>query len=339
MSTTSPAVAVIGAGAIGGIVAAFLARAGHDPQLVCKHAEVAELAASPGLTVVGVRGQVVAPVRAVRRVDELAGPLDVVFLATKATDMLEAARDLQPLLGPESVVVSLQNGLCEPALAEVLGQKHVVGCVVGFGATMLGPARLDMTSTGDFILGELTGSLTPRLETLTAMLGSVVPTHATENIMGALYGKLIINSCITTLGGVCGLYLGEMLARRDARDLFLRVMREAMAVADAMGLKVEPGAGGRLDYHRFLRGSGPLCQLRMHLMLRLMGLKYRRLKSSMLQSLERGRPSEIDYMNGYICARGREVGVPTPANDALVALIRDIEAGRRPIAAENLRGL
>jgi 2-dehydropantoate 2-reductase len=113
-------------------------------------------------------------------------------------------------------------------------------------------------------------------------------------------------------------------------------MREAMAVAAAMGIKVEPGGGGKLNYYRFLEGSGALSQMKRDLLIRIIGFKYRRIKSSSLQSLERGRKTEIDYLNEYICARGRKHGVPTPINDTVVKMVKEIEEGRREMAPENL---
>ncbi|MFZ5584748.1 MAG: ketopantoate reductase family protein [Thermodesulfobacteriota bacterium] len=329
-------ITVVGAGAIGGIVAAYLAKNGHDPVLVTKHPDAAALAQNPGLAISGVRGDFNQPVQAVAAIAELAGPLDLVFLATKATDALDAAGELLPLLHAGSLVVSLQNGICEPALGEVLGPERVVGCVVGWGATMLGPARLCMTSTGEFVLGRLERPPDTAVAAIAGMLSSIVPARASANILGELYSKLIVNACINSLGALTGLYLGQMLARADARRIFIAIMREAMAVADAMGLSVPPGGGGKLDYRRFLAGAGGLARTRRNLMIRLIGLKYRRLKSSTLQSLERGRPTEIDFLNGYIVQKGRELGVATPVNAAIVAMVKEIEAGGRRIDPANL---
>ncbi|MFH1033394.1 MAG: 2-dehydropantoate 2-reductase [Pseudomonadota bacterium] len=336
MLDNNPRLAIIGAGAIGGIVAAFLGRQGHDPLLVTKHQETARLAADPGLRVTGVGGELVQPVRTVPRIENLPGAQDVVLLATKATEALDAAMALLPYLHGESLVVSLQNGICEESLSQVLGRSRVVGCVVGWGATMHGPADLEMTSTGEFVLGDLDGRMRPHLEFLRDLLGVVVPTRISANIMGELYAKLIVNSCINTLGAISGLYLGQMLATPRARGLFTAVMREAMAVAAARGLKVEPGGGGKLDYYHFLKGDGWLSRWRRDLTIRAIGHKYRRLKSSSLQSLERGRPTEIDFLNGYICQKGRDLGVPTPVNLALVGLVKEIEAGQRSIDPANL---
>lgn len=328
--------AVIGAGAIGGIVAAHLAKEGWDLTLVTKHQDTAALANAPGLSISGVRGEFAQPVRAVADIADLGGPQDLVLLATKATEALAAAQALLPWLHQESLVVSLQNGICEEALAKVLGRDRVVGCVVGWGATMLGPGRLEMTSTGEFVLGDLEGRPLPHLEALQKMLGVVVPTRLSANILGELYSKLVVNSCINTLGALSGLYLGQMLARPQARVLFTAVMREALAVATAMGITVEPGGGGKLDFYRFLKGDGLFDRWRRDLTIRAIGHKYRRLKSSSLQSLERGRPTEIDFLNGYICQKGRDLGVPTPVNLALVVMVKEIEAGQRPIDPANL---
>ncbi len=336
MPDKSVNIAVVGAGAIGATTAAFLAKAGWNTEIVCKHQEIADLAQSPGLHVFGVKGEHYVPVRAVKDIKDLSGPKEVVLLATKATDCLEAAKDLLPVLSPNSIVVSLQNGICEDALAGVVGRDRMVGCVVGWGATMHGPAQIEVTSPGEFVIGNIDHRPDQRLPLVQEMLSAVVPTRISNNIMGELYSKLIINSCINSLGVITGMNLGKLLATSKVRKIFTALMQEAMAVAAAMGIKVEPAGGGKLDYYRFLDGSSFTSNLKRNLMIRIIGFKYRRIRSSSLQSLERGRRTEIDYLNGYICDRGREHGVPTPINDAVVSMIRQIEAGTRKLSVENL---
>lgn len=240
------------------------------------------------------------------------------------------------MLAPNSIVVSLQNGICEDALAGVVGRDRMVGCVVGWGATMHGPAQIEVTSPGEFVIGNIDHRPDQRLPLVQEMLSAVVPTRISNNIMGELYSKLVINSCINSLGVITGMNLGKLLAERKIRKVFTLLMQEAMAVAAAMGIKVEPAGGGKLDYYRFLDGSSFTSNLKRNLLIRIIGFKYRRIRSSSLQSLERGRRTEIDYLNGYICDRGREQGVPTPVNDAVVSMIRQIEAGTRKISLENL---
>jgi 2-dehydropantoate 2-reductase len=336
MSEKNHRIAVIGAGAIGGTTAAFLAKAGWNVELVCKHQETVERAANAGLHVFGVRGDHVLKVKAVRDISDLSAGIDTVLLATKATDCADAAGALLPLLKENTAVVSLQNGICEDAIAAVVGRDRVIGCVVGWGATMHGPGELEVTSEGEFVIGSLDGRPDNRLALLKQMLDDVVPTRVSSNIMGELYSKLIINSCINSLGVIAGLRLGELLAHGTVRRVFVQIMREAMAVAEAMKITVEPGGGGKLDYYRFLADRSFLGDLWRHLLIRIIGFKYRRIRSSSLQSLERGRVTEVDFLNGYICDRGKEYGVPTPVNDSVVAMIKQIEAGTRKIALENL---
>jgi 2-dehydropantoate 2-reductase len=329
-------IAVVGAGAVGGVTAAFLARAGWDLEIVCKHQEIVDCANSQGLHVFGVKGDHRVRLRAVKDIADLCGPKDVVFLATKATDCLAAARNLLPFLRQVSVVVSFQNGMCEEALAEVLGRERIVGCVVGWGATMYDPGELEVTSGGEFVIGNIDHRPDNRLPFVQQILNAVVPTRISENIVGELYSKLVINSCINSLGVIAGLNLGGLVAHRKVRNIFIGLMREAMAVAEALGIRVERGGGGKLDYYRFLAGRGLLAELKRHLVIRVIGFKYRKITSSSLQSLERGRMTEIDYLNGYICDRGRKYGVPTPLSEAIVTMIKQIEAGRRTITPENL---
>jgi 2-dehydropantoate 2-reductase len=103
-----------------------------------------------------------------------------------------------------------------------------------------------------------------------------------------------------------------------------------------MGIRVAPSTGGKLDYYRFLAGSGVLKQVKRHLVIRMIGLKYRRIRSSSLQSLERGRPTEIDYLNGYICGRAADRDIPVPLNQAVVAITKAIESGQRFSTMENM---
>jgi 2-dehydropantoate 2-reductase len=329
-------IAVVGAGAIGGTTAAFLAKAGWNVELVCKHRDTVELAANRGLHVFGVRGDHVVKVKAVKDISDLSAGIGTVMLATKATDCVDAARALLPLLKRDTAVVSLQNGICEDAIAGVVGRDRAIGCVVGWGATMHGPGELEVTSEGEFVIGGLDGKPDGRLTLLKHMLDEVVPTRISSNIMGELYSKLIINSCINSLGVIAGLRLGKLLAHGTVRRVFVHIMREAMAVAEAMRITVEPGGGGKLDYYRFLANRSFVGELWRHLLIRIIGFKYRRIRSSSLQSLERGRVTEVDFLNGYICEKGKEYRVPTPVNEKVVTMIKQIEAGTRKITLENL---
>ncbi len=331
-SPKKQSVAVIGAGAIGGITAAYLSRAGYDVELVCKYPQRAEETAAKGLHIAGVRGEHWVPLPAVANIEQLSGAKDIVLIVTKAYDMPDAARRILPFLKPDSFVVSMQNGICVEALADLVGNERAVGCVVGWGSTMLPDGTLNMTSEGDFVIG---GYLPDKDVTpLKAVLDHMIETRISDNIIADLYSKMIINSCITSMGVLSGLYLGQILKIKKARNIFTAIIREALSVAKAMQLTVNP-YGGKLDYHALVDGRSTLANLKRHLMILLIGFKYRRLKSSSLQSLGRGKPTEIDYFNGFIARKGTELGVPTPVNARITQMVKEIESGSRQIDPAN----
>lgn len=329
---TDKTIAVIGGGAIGGITAAYLSKAGYDVELVVKYKDKAEQAATKGLHIIGVRGDHYMKVKAVADVEQLSGKKDIVMIVTKAYDMPDAARRVLPFLKEDSLVVSMQNGICVEALGDIVGAARSVGCVIGWGSTMKSDGTLNMTSEGDFVIG---GQLPDTdLSGLKDVMDHMLPTRISANIIADLYSKMIVNSCITSLGVLCGLHLGKIMSYKQARKIFVSIIREAVAVANAMNLKVEP-YGGKLDYYNLIKGEGALADFRRDVVIRIIGFKYRRLKSSSLQSLQRGKPTEVDYYNGYIAKKGAELGVATPVNARIVEMIKEIEAKKRTIDPKN----
>jgi 2-dehydropantoate 2-reductase len=325
-------IAVIGAGAIGGITAAFLCQS-HDVQIVCKYEEKAVQIKEKGLHITGVRGEHFIKMDAVADIEQLSGRKDFIFVVTKAYDMPDAVKRALPFLKSNGLMVSMQNGICVDAMAAIAGAERTVGCVIGWGSTMLPDGTLNMTSEGDFVIGP--ASRDSDLSGLKQLLEAVMPTRVSNDIVAELYSKMIINACITSLGVLSGLYLGQMLKKRRARNIFIAIIREAMAVADAMGMKVPP-YGQKIDYYGLMKGDGFFAEMKRHLIIRVVGIKYRRLKSSSLQSLKRGKPTEIDYFNGYIADKGEKLGINTPVNSRIVSMVKEIEDGKRVSDPENL---
>ncbi len=328
-------VVVIGAGAIGGVCAALIQKAGIDVQVVVRRKEHAQSIREKGIRISGIKGDYTAKVNVVHDISDMKTDRELILLGVKALALKSVSEALAPMINQNAMVVSLQNGFCEEMLADVLGRDRVIGCVTGWGATMQDDCHLEMTSPGDFIIGNIDNHPDPRLVNVQMILNHVLKTHISNNIIGSLYSKLIINSCITSVGAVCGLYLGQMLAIKKARLIFLHIMEEAMAVAVAMDIKVETFAN-KLNYYDFLKSSGKLATIKQHIFLRILGFKYRHVKSSSLQSLERGRRTEIDYLTGYITSNGKRIKVPTPVNDQVFAMVRGIENGQQQIQSKNL---
>lgn len=332
---TDMKIGVVGAGAIGGICAGYIKKAGFDVQVVARDLNHAEKIMAEGITISGIKGSLNVKMEAVSRVEEMATDRDLVLLGVKATEMIEVVRRMVPNLNPDTMIVSLQNGFCEDALASILGRERVIGCVTGWGATMQAPCNLEMTSSGDFIVGNIDNKEDPRLKKVQAILNKVMPTKISNNIAGDLYSKLMINSCITAVGALCGLYLGEMLSRKRVRRIFFKIMEEALEVAKALDIKVEVLAG-KLNYYTFLESKGVVADIKRDLSLRAIGFKYRKLKSSSLQSLERGRRTEIDFLNGFITTNAEKLNISTPVNNQILEMVKEVEEGKREISPDNL---
>jgi len=334
-------IAIIGAGAVGGVIAAFLSNDKYDVELVCKHREIVEAIENNGLRVEGIKGRLIKYPDVLIDISQISEKQDVIFLATKANDAEDAARAVLPFIHDDSMVISLQNGICEHKIARIISQARTIGCIVEWGATMSGPGRVEVTSHGRFIIGELNREIKHRLFVLKSILENVFPVQITSNIEGELFSKLIINSCITTLGAITGLTLGELLNIPLARTIFLKIFTEAVRVARAEGVKLEKIAG-KIDPYKFalneseMSSNFSLSLFKKHLTLMAVGFKYRKLKSSSLQSLERGKSTEIDYLNGYIVEKAQKHHIAVPVNLQLISMIKDIEQGKRKIELENL---
>ncbi len=327
---------LIGAGAIGGTVAVLLKNAGYDVRLMCHREKTKELIEREGFYLHGAKGEFREDFICYGDYEALGDErFELVIIATKYAAMTECARDCLPFVADGGLVVGMQNGILTEELAKTVGRDKAVGCMIGFGATKNEPNDVTMTSKGEFYVGMLDGRRPRLLDAFAEMLKAVLPTQVTGDIKGRQYSKLIINSCINAVAGITGKTLGEILKDVRARDLFLAIAREGMAVAKAMDIKV-PKYGVMLDYRLLSLSSGRLYNSLCKLVVRAVGLLYSDVKPSTLQSLEKGEKTEIDILNGYFVQKGTEYSVPTPVNTRLVAMIHEIEEGKRKSDSDNL---
>lgn len=327
---------IIGMGCIGGTVATVMKSSGYDIEVVAHGEENAKLIEEKGFTITGVKGDRVVKFKAYPDVESVEGKYDIVMIATKYQQMPELAEKSLRLLNDDSVVVSLQNGLCVESLAEVVGENRAVGCMIGFGATMVKKNYVNVTTSGEFYVGMLKGNTSPKLEYLKDMFATVYPTKIAENINERLYSKLIINSCINAIAGISGKTLGDILMDKTARATFLKIAREAMNVASAMKMNV-PKYGAILDYRLLMLSESKVWNAVCGAAVIVVGKMNKNVRPSTLQALETGRKTEIDIMNGYISSLGKKYNVPTPVNDKLTMMIKQIESGERKMGVHNVR--
>jgi len=294
-------VAVIGAGAIGGTIAALLARAGHDVQIVARGEQLGALATG-GLRLTGEWGDFTVQVDAV---EGLTLSPDIAFLATKAQDAAVALRANAELLVGIPVVV-VQNGLEAITSAKrAAPRSDIVGALALYAASYLSPGSISITTTGP------------------TFLGAVMPVELTDNFEGAQWTKLIVNH-VNGLSAVTGLSVQEVIGDRWLRGIMTETMREAVRVARASDIEFAPLQGlspGLLS--ALVRVPPAVGQLLPLVMKRRMGSRPN--PGSTLQSIRRGQPTEIDYLNGAVVGRGAAVGVPTPVSTELVELVHEVE--------------
>jgi 2-dehydropantoate 2-reductase len=331
---------VMGCGGIGGVATALLAETGHDVTAFTTNATIADAVARNGLQLRGDGAARGVQARVVREMPE--EKFDAVLLCTQPPQVEDAARAALPALADDGVMVCLQNGLCEPRVAAIAGEARTVGAVVAWGAAMPEPGVYERTAAGGFALGTLGGGV--ELDELSRVLEVIGPVEVTANLAGKRWSKLAINAAISSLGTIGGDRLGALLQQRFVRRLALEIMTECVHVARKCEVRLEKVAGTvDLDWlaltEEETRASGSPSLVAKHAMLLAVGFRYRRMRSSMLAAIERGRTPAVDFLNGEICDRGRAHGVPTPVNDAARAFVWSIARGARTSGLDALRDL
>jgi 2-dehydropantoate 2-reductase len=326
-------VLVIGPGALGTLIAARLQAAGTPVALACRTPEAARHLAAAGLQATDPRGvRLRAHVEAVAHPGDLRHPARALVLATKCADAAPALRHWLPAAAPDAPLVCLQNGVLGDTLAPIAGTRHVE-CTVSFPATLTGPGQSVQTGPGHLVLGAWPhGAPTRAVEAAAALLAPAGPVQASRNMAGVKWSKLLINSCISTLGVAAGVELSALLRDGRARAAFLAIVGEGYRAGRADGVRFEPVAGFRpWMFARPLPGRQAL--------LRAIGRRQGRHRSSSLQSLERGQRTEVGFLNGHILAVAHRHGLDAPVNAALVQMVHRIEEGKLRPGLENLAAL
>ncbi len=340
----------MGAGAIGSYLGAFLTRAGHDVTLIDPWPEHVETMKRQGLRASGTQGDFTVPVRAMHltEVVNLEEPFDIAFIAMKSYDTEWAATFMKRHLRQGSFMVCSQNGINDETIARVVGYERVVGLIMSsITVGLMEPGHV--TRGGQvgrehghnvFRAGEFGGVTSPRVRLLAEMLDCIDASVVTTNLWGERWSKLATNcmgNALTALSGVPANVLADITPRfavlRDA------VGHEVVQVGTTLGVNVEPTSGRTaaewLDFRPDVEMAAEAAPVAPHT-----GdqgpISPARWPTSTLQDVIKGRRSEIDYLNGYVARRGREAAVETPVNDAIVRVMRQVDAHEIPPDASNI---
>jgi 2-dehydropantoate 2-reductase len=328
-------IVIWGAGAIGGTLGAYWARAGLPVLLVDQVAEHVEACRTTGLKIEGPVENFV-QVIAASTPDQVHGSYERIVLAVKAQHTDAAVRALAPHLKPGGFVLSAQNGLNELAIAKVVGPERTMGCFVNFGADWLEPGRILFGNRGAVVVGEIDGRTRPRTEAMHAILKRFEPNAImTDNIWGYLWGKLAYGAMLFATA-LTPDSMTENFADPRRFPAFDSLAREVMQVASAR--KIKPLGFNGFDPAAFAPGASEQAARSSIAALAEFNSKTAKTHSGIYRDIAvRKRKTEVGVQIGIIASLGQEAGVDTPAIRTLVALVQDIEEGRRPMAFETLK--
>ena len=328
--------AIYGAGSLGTVLGAFITKNGGEIELVNRNkAHVAKLN-EKGAKIIGTVEMTV-PVKAITP-DEMSGEYDVIILLTKQLFNKDVVTFLKPFLSEKGVIVTLQNGIPEPGIAEIVGEDHTMGCAVEWGAALIEPGVCELTSEKDslsFHMGNMKGITDEQFNTVKKLLEYMCPVHEETNLMGARWSKLLINATFSGLGTVVGGVFGDVSEDKAAKKVAIRCMKECIDVGHASGTEFAPVQGKNIVGLFYYKGA--LKRTFGTALLPVAMKKHRLIEPSMLQDLKKGKPCEVDAINGVVCEFGRKYGVPTPINDRIVEIIKKIQDGKLKAEKSNIR--
>lgn len=333
---TAP-ILIWGAGAIGGTLGAAFLRAGHAVVFVDNATDHVAAINAQGLRIAGpifedvLRAPAFLP-------EDLTGQFAQTFLCVKALHTEAAIARMAPHVAPEGYVVSAQNGLNELVIARVVGEARTIGCFVNFGADYLEPGVVHYSGHGAVVVGELDGSLTPRIEALHRLMQSFEPGAVlTRNIWGFLWGKLIYGALLFATA-LTNDSIADVLESPAARPVLIRLGQEVGRVAAAEGVATEGFDG--FDPLAFRPGAPPALLDRSFAEMVAHNRRSTKSHTGIWRDLAiRKRKTEGEAQLGPIIAAGRRHGVPTPLVERLIALVQEIEAGQRGLDTANLADL
>jgi 2-dehydropantoate 2-reductase len=330
---TSP-ILIWGAGAIGGTLGAYWARAGHDVLLVDQAADHVEAMNRDGLAIEGPVEEFRQAVRAVTP-DGVQGTYACIVLAVKAHHTESATRQLLPHLAADGYVLSAQNGLNEIVIGRIAGNERVMGCFVNFGADYMAPGRIMRGNRAAVVVGELDGRITPRVEAMHRLLQEFEPDAVlTPDIWSYLWGKLGYGALLFATA-LTNESIADALASERHRSVYRKLGQEVMQVAAKRGVK--PMGFNGFDPAAFQPGADEAALQRSIDAMMAFNRGSAKSHSGIWRDLAiRKRKTEVDAQIGIITEIGREVGVPTPTLSKVVELIHKIEDGERPLAWSTL---
>jgi 2-dehydropantoate 2-reductase len=301
-------IAVVGTGALGSLYAGYLARSGAEVYAVDIKEDIVSAIRSSGIRIVEPEGNEVSiPVKKATLKTEDVGRVELVILLPKSRQTQEAARSARCLFGPETVGLTVQNGLGNPeAIEAVVGEGRILAGVTLNASTYLGPGRMLYAGRGETVIGEMRGGPSPRAEKIAAAFNKAgLSTKVSSEVWNDVWGKLLVNAGVNPLTAITRLANGVLVEQAATREIMKGLVEEGKRVALAKGI--------RLPYTDAVKKVEDAC------------IATKPNYSSMLQDVLAQRETEVDFINGAIVREGERLGIDTPVNRTITNLVRTIE--------------
>src|SRR5947208_6882746 len=329
-------ITIYAAGAIGGVTGTALVRAGPAVVLVDRAEDHVAAMNAHGLTIDSREGSVTVPVRAITP-GALGHGLGLVLLAVKSQDTSGALEVLTPRLAADGAIVSLQNGLNEELIAEKIGAPRTVGCLVNWAADWVAPGRILHGGHGALVLGELDGRMSDRVQGLAKLLAVVAPTEVTDNVLGYTWAKHVYGALLVATA-VVDAHVYEVVERsHDVQAMLLRLVIESMDVAEATGIKLQPFDEYDPADYRAAAGGDVAARQRAMAIIATHYRAHTKTKTGIWRDLAvRRRKTEVGALLGATVAKAGPLGIAMPLTERLIAMIEDLESGRRDVGWANV---
>ena len=330
-------VAIYGAGAMGTILGAYITKAGYDIDLISRNKDHIKGLKEHGAHVVG-KIDFIQKVSALLP-EEMNQKYDIILLMTKQMDNKKIVESLVPFMSEKAVICTMQNGLPELSVSEVIGKDKTMGCTMSWGATFIGDGKSELTSEATresmtFSIGKFGDNDEEIFQYIVTMLEAMGDVKIEDNFIGARWAKLLVNAAFSGLSVITDANFGEIVKNKTSRMLALNIIKECIEVAKKSNITIEPIQGKDIvkliDYNsRFKKWvSFHLLPIAMR--------KHKLIKSSMIRDLKRGRNCEIEAINGVVCKYGDMAQVETPINDKIVEMVHKIEKKELEIQWKNI---
>lgn len=346
-------IVVVGAGAIGGYAGGHMTRAGHDVTLIDAWPEHVEYMRAHGLQLSGMTSQETHSVEVnalhITDVQRLCRerPIDIAFICVKSYDTEWATHLVKPYLASDGYVVSLQNCINEERIAAIVGWGRTLGCIASLVAAELyapGHVKRTVPMGGEkhtvFRIGEIHGRVTPRAEEVAQLLRSADSAKVTTNLWGERWSKLVVNSMRNGLSAATGLSGNQRDLAEAPRWLSIRLGSQAARVGQALGYQLERMLG--MDPETLARageGSADALAEITGILVESARKRSDEQRPSMAQDMAKGRRTETDFINGYVAARGTEIGVSAELHAAMNDIVKRVERGELAASPEVIAGL